>query len=77
MGKTEKRILMNAFFKSQFHYRPLVWMCCNRSLNTKMYRLHGKCLRIAYNDKEINFNELLLKDGSVSMHHQNFTKICS
>ena len=23
---------MNAFFKSQFNYCPLIWMCCNRSL---------------------------------------------
>ena len=74
MGTTKKSILINAFFKSQFHYRPLVWMCCNRSLNTKMNRRHGKCLRIAYNDKETNSNELPSKDGSVSIHHQNLQK---
>ena len=50
-------------------------MCCNRFLNTKMNRLHGKCLRIGYNDKETNFNELLSKDGSVSIHHQNLQKL--
>ena len=36
MGTTKIRILMNAFFKAQFNYCPLVWMCCNRSLNTKI-----------------------------------------
>ena len=40
MGTTKKRILMNTFFKSQFNYCPLVWMCCNRSLNTKINWLH-------------------------------------
>ena len=40
MGTTEKCILMNAFFKSQFNYCPLVWMYCSRSLNTKTNRLH-------------------------------------
>ena len=40
MGTTKKRILINTFFKSQFNYCPLVWMCCNRSLNTKINRLH-------------------------------------
>ena len=49
-------------------------MCCNRSLNTKMNRLHEQCLRMAYNDQKTNFNELLAKDGSVSIHHQNFQK---
>ena len=75
MGTTKKRILMNAFFKSQFNYCPLVWMCCNRSLNTKINRLHERCLRIVYNDKESNFNEVLVKDGSVSIHHKNLQKL--
>ena len=38
-------------------------VCCNRSLNTRMNRLH-----------ETNFNELLAKDGSASIHHQNLQK---
>ena len=58
----------------QFNYCPLVWMCCNRSLNTKMNRLHKQCLQIVCNDKKTNFNELLAKDGSVSIHHQNLQK---
>ena len=33
MGIRKRRNLMNAFFKSQFNYCPLMWMCCNRSLN--------------------------------------------
>ena len=50
-------------------------MCCNRSLNTKINRLHERCLRIVYNDKKSNFNELLVKHGSVSIHHQNLQKL--
>ena len=50
-------------------------MCCNRSLNTKINRLQGRCLRIVYNDKKSNFNELLVKDDSVSIHHQNLQKL--
>ena len=73
-GNNQKLILMSALFKSQFNYCPLVWMCCNRSLNTKMNRLHKQCLRIVCNNKKTNFNELLAKDGSVSIHHQNLQK---
>ena len=76
MGTTKKGILMNAFFKSQFNYCLLVRMCCNSSLNTKINRLHERCLRIAYNDKKSDFNELLVKDCSVSIHHQNLPKTC-
>ena len=67
--------IMSAFFKSQFNSCPLVWMCCNRSLNTKINRLHEGCLRIVYNDKKSYFNELLVKDDSVSIHHQNLQKL--
>ena len=65
---------MNAFFKSQFNYRPLVSMCCSRSLNTLLNRLHERCLWIVQNHKISDFNELLTKDGSVSIHHQNLQK---
>ena len=75
IGTTKKRILMNASFKSQFNYCLLVWMCWNRSLNTRINRLHERCFRIIYNDKNSNFNELLVKDGSAFIHHQNLQKL--
>ena len=43
----------------------------SRSLNNKINRLHDRCLRIIYNDKHSNFEELLVKDNSVSIHHNN------
>ena len=36
-------------------------------------RLHE--IRIVYNDKKSSFNELLVIDGSVSVHHQNLQKL--
>ena len=68
--KISKRcILMNAFFKSQFSYCPLVWMCHSRANNGKINRLHERCLRIIYSDKQSSFETLLEKDGSVSVHN--------
>ena len=61
---SKRRILMSVFFKSQFSYCPLVWM---RSIN----RLHELCLRIIYADKQLWFETLLEKDGSVSVHNRN------
>ena len=43
-------------------------MCFNRSLNTTINR-------IVYNDNISGFDELLVKDGSVSIHHQNLQKL--
>ena len=41
-----------------------------RCLNNKINRLHERCLRMIY-DKISNFEELLNKDNSVSIHHNN------
>ena len=66
-----KCILMNAFFKSNFNYCPLVGMYHSRLNNRKINRLHERCLRIIYNDKTSSFESLLEKDGSVSIHKSN------
>ena len=53
----KKRLLMNSFFMSQFNYCELIWMCHNRTKNNKINRVHERCLRFLYNDK----NDLLEK----------------
>ena len=62
---------MNSFFRSQFNYCPLIWICNNRTNNRKINRLHERCLRIIYNDKQSSFIKLLEKDNSVSVHQRN------
>ena len=71
MELPKRRILFNAFFKSRFNYCPIIWMFHSRSLNNRINRLHGRCFRIIYNDKISNFEELLHKHNSVSIHHNN------
>ena len=71
MELPKRRILMNVFFKTQFNYCPVIWMNHSRGLNNKINRLHERCLRIIYNDKRSNFEELLNKDNYVSIHHHN------
>ena len=62
---------MNSFFISQFDYCSLVWMCHSRLMNNKIKRLHQKYLRIVYSDKTLLFEELLDKDGSITIHTRN------
>ena len=71
MDFPKRRLLINAFFYSQFNYCQLVWMCHNRTNNNKINRLHERCLRLIYNDKKTTFDDLLKKDGSVSIHYKN------
>ena len=76
MDISRRKILMNVFFRSQFNYCPLIWMCYNRSLNHKINRLHERSLRIIfYSGKKSSSDELLDKDESVSIHHQNIQKL--
>ena len=55
MDFAERRLLVNAFYYSQFNYCQLVWMRHNRTNNNKINRLHERCLRLIYNDKKIIF----------------------
>ena len=62
---------MEAFIESQFAYRPLIWMFCLRSSNTRINHLQERALRIVYNDNRSTFEDLLKKDNFVSIHHKN------
>ena len=46
-------------------------MCHSRIINKKINRLHERCLRMIYCDKQSSFEELLEKDSSVSIHERN------
>ena len=77
MSLTQRKLIVNAFFFSQFGYCPLVWMCHNRSLNNKINNIHERCLRLIYFDYESTFSELLSRDNSVSIHHRNLRTLAT
>ena len=56
---SKKRILLTAFFKSDFSYCPLVWICQSRALNNKLNTPYEKYLRIICNDRHSTFHKLL------------------
>ena len=65
----QRRLLMKSFIESQFACCPLVWMFHDRNLNNKINKLQERTLRLLYMDDYSTFNELLTKDGSVSVHY--------
>ena len=77
MDLNKKRLLLNAFFMSQFNYCQLVWMCHNLTKNNKIHRLHERCLRLIYNDKKLYFEELLEIDSSDSVHEGNLRTLAT
>ena len=46
-------------------------MSHNRTKNSKINRLHERCLRLLNNDKKSSFHDLLEKDSSASIHHRS------
>ena len=73
----KRRILLNTFIESQFSYCPLIWMFHSRKLNHKINHIHERALRLVYNDYTSTFENLLLMDGSVSIHHRNIQKVAT
>ena len=71
----KRRILFKAFIESQFKYCPLVWMFHGRQINDKINNLHGRSLRIVYNDTITPFEELLINDKTFTIHHQNIQSL--
>ena len=52
------------------NYCPVVWMFHSQTSNNKINRLHERCLRVIYKDKNSNFENLLEKDNSVSIYYR-------
>ena len=47
----------------------------NRKLSNHINRIHERALRIAYQDHNSTFNEILAKDGSFKIHDRNLQKL--
>ena len=71
MDLNKKRLLLNAFFMSEFNYCQLVWMCHNHTKNNRINWLHKRCIRLIYNDKKSSSEELLETDSSASIQDRN------
>ena len=52
-------------------------MCSNRSLSNKIDRLHKRSLKIVYSDKTSDFDELLEKDSSASIHYHDIRQLAT
>ena len=68
---------MNSFFNGCFNYCPLIWMLNCRSNNNNIKHLHECCLGLIYNDKRSSYKKLLIKDGTVSIHHRNIQTLAT
>ena len=71
----KRRILFKAFIELKFKYCPLVSMFHGRQINDKINKLYERALRIVCNDTITSFEELLVKDKTFTIHHQNIQSL--
>ena len=71
LNEHKRKFLIKSFITSQFNYCPIIWMYCQRKCNNSINRIHERALRIAYNDYISDFESLLEKDTSVTIHQRN------
>ena len=69
------KLIMKAFIESLFNYCPLIWMCHSRGFEKKINKLHERSLRLVYKNSKLNFQELLEKDESYTIHERNLQKL--
>ena len=66
---------MNLFFRPQFNYCSLTWMCYSHKTNMKINRLHKDVWELYIIINIQPFIRLLEKDNSVSIHQRNLQKV--
>ena len=63
--------MYNSFFEGQLSYCPLIWTFCSRRFNHLINKLQERALRIAYNDFNSSFSELLEMANESTTHIKN------
>ena len=71
LSKEQTKHLPEAYIISAFKYCPLIWMFCNKTSNNQINKIHKRSLRLIYEMQDANFEDLLLKDNSWSVHESN------
>ena len=77
MTQEKLKIVMKTFIISQFNYCSLIWIFHNRTLNTKINKLHERALRLVYKNDTLTFQELLELDNSCTVHERNLQKLAT
>ena len=70
-----KTFILNSSITSHFSYCPIVWIFHSRKLNERINHIHETALRIVYKDFNSSFEELLIEDNFLNIHHRNLQKL--
>ena len=72
IDRDKRKMLTKAFIISQLPYCPMVWMFQSRNNENRVNKIHETALKSFYEcNPNLSFDELLVKDKSVSNHQGN------
>ena len=71
----QRWLILNSFITSHFPYCPIVCIFHSWELNERINHIHERPLRIVYKDFNSSFQQLLIKDNSLNIHHRNVQKV--
>ena len=60
---------------SIFKYFPLIWVFCGKIENKSINKIHKRTLRLIYDTEDANFEYLLERDKSRTIHENNLQKL--
>ena len=76
MNFNAKRVLINSYIISNFHYCPLVGVFSTANSLNKVKSLQKRPLRFLYNDYSISYEDILEKAGKVKMSVNWLRNLC-
>ena len=71
MDKSKRILLIITFILSYFNYCLPILMFCSRRSNNRINRIHERAMRIAHDDYESTFEQLLIKNKTITSHKKN------
>ena len=75
LNREKAKVLLTSIVMSNLSYYPLIWMFCSKSANKEINRTNRRALRVLYENYDLSFEQLLEKDGSITMHQRNLQNI--
>ena len=74
--ENDRKLLVNSHVISQFQYCTNVWHFCGLTEIHKMERIHERCIRYIYNNYEMEYYDLLLRNNLITLYGQRARKMC-
>ena len=71
LNREKAKILLTVIVMSNLSYCPLIWMFCSKSANKEINRTNKRALKVLYEDYDSSFEQLLEKDGGITVHQRN------